>query len=360
MSLTVELTYRCPLQCPYCSNPIELSRYQPELDTAQWKDVLRQAAELGVIQAHFSGGEPLLRKDLEELVRAAREYDLYCDLSTSAYTATRERFVALKEAGLDAIQVSLLDSRRDINDWVGGAKSFDQKCNAIRWAKELGFPVSLNAVLHRHNLDHVEEILRLALDWGVERIELAHVQYVGWAFRNRAALLPTRKQLEHAQAVVAQMQDEARGKMFILHVLPDFYQAVPKACLQGWGTHFITVAPDGAVLPCLSAREIPGLVFPKVTEQPLDAIWFNSEVFNTFRGTAWLPEPCQSCERRDLDFGGCRCQAFLFTGDATRTDPVCHKAPDHALVEEALRLANQPAADFIYRNFRPAATAESR
>jgi pyrroloquinoline quinone biosynthesis protein E len=256
--------------------------------------------------------------------------------------------------------VSLLDSREEINDWVGGAESFEKKCDAIRWAKELGFPVTLNAVLHRHNLDHVEEILRLALDWEVERIELAHVQYVGWAFRNRAALLPTRAQLEHARDVVAGMQEEARGKLFILHVLPDFYQALPKACLQGWGTRFMTVAPDGAVLPCLSAREIPGLNFPKVTESSLDAIWFESEVFNQFRGTAWLPEPCQSCERRDIDFGGCRCQAFLFTGDAGRTDPVCHKAPDHRMVEEALLLAQTPAPGFEYRTFKPAAaTIES-
>ncbi len=354
MSLTAELTYRCPLQCPYCSNPIHLADYQPELSTESWKKVLREAAELGVIQAHFSGGEPLLRRDLEELVRAAREYDLYCDLSTSAYTATRDRLAALKEAGLDAIQVSLLDSREEGNDWVGGAKSFEKKCNAIRWAKELGFPVTLNAVLHRHNLDHVEEILRLALDWGVERIELAHVQYVGWAFRNRAALLPTRAQLEHARDVVARVRDEARGKLFILHVLPDFYQSLPKACLQGWGMQFMTVAPDGAVLPCLSAREIPGLNFPKVPEQTLESIWFHSEVFNKYRGTAWLPEPCQSCERRDIDFGGCRCQAFLFTGDAGLTDPVCHKAPNHRLVDEALRLAEAPAPDFKYRTYRPA------
>jgi len=359
MSLTAELTYRCPLQCPYCSNPIHLANYQPELDTAAWKDTLRQAADLGVIQVHFSGGEPLLRRDLEGLVRAAREYDLYSDLSTSAYTATRERLASLKEAGLDAIQVSLLDSRKEGNDWVGGAESFEKKCNAIRWAKELGFPVCLNAVLHRHNLDRIDEILRLALDWGVERIELAHVQYVGWAFRNRAALLPTRAQLEHARDAVASIQAEARGRMFILHVLPDFYQSVPKACLQGWGTHFMTIAPDGAVLPCLSAREIPGMEFPNVRETPLASIWFESDVFNRFRGTAWLPEPCQSCERRDVDFGGCRCQAYLFTGDAARTDPVCHKAPDHARVDEAIRLANAPAPDFQYRTFRPAGTPVS-
>jgi pyrroloquinoline quinone biosynthesis protein E len=318
---------------------------------------LREAADLGVIQAHFSGGEPLLRKDLPDLVGFARKCDLYCDLSTSAYTATREQLAALKEVGLDAIQVSLLDSRKAGNDWVGGTESFEKKCDAIRWAKELGFPVSLNAVLHRHNLDHVEEIIQLALDWEVERLELAHVQYVGWAFRNRAALLPTREQLEHARDVVARMRDEARGRLFILHVLPDFYQAVPKACLQGWGTHFLAVAPDGAVLPCMSAREIPGMVFPTVTEQSLESIWFRSEVFNMFRGVEWLPEPCQSCERRDVDFGGCRCQAFLFTGDAARTDPVCHKTPDHVLVEEAMRLAELPAPAFEHRAFKSGTAA---
>lgn len=353
MSLTAELTYRCPLQCPYCSNPSRLSEYQPELGTETWTRVLREAADLGVIQVHFSGGEPLLRRDLAELVRVARNYDLYSDLSTSAYTATRDKLAALKDAGLDAIQVSLLDSRKEGNDFVGGAESFEKKVDAIRWAKELGFPVSLNVVLHRHNLDRIDEVLRLALDWGVERIELAHVQYVGWAFRNRAALLPTIAQLEHARSVVARIQEEARGRLFILHVLPDFYQSVPKACLQGWGNQFMSIAPDGAALPCLSAREIPGLNFPNVTSESLAAIWFDSEVFNKFRGTAWLPEPCQSCERRDIDFGGCRCQAFLFTGNAGRTDPVCFKAPDHALVEEAKRLANQPAPPFIYRTFKP-------
>lgn len=359
MSLAAELTYRCPLQCPYCSNPTRLADYQPELDTETWARVLREAAELGVIQCHFSGGEPLLRKDLTELIRIAREADLYTDLSTSAYTATREALVDLKNAGLDAIQVSLLDSRKEGNDLVGGVESFDKKVNAIRWAKELGFPVSLNVVLHRHNLDRIEEILRLALDWGVERIELAHVQYVGWAFRNRAALLPTRAQLEHAQNVVARAQHEAHGKVFILHVLPDFYQSVPKACLQGWGNQFMTVAPDGAVLPCLSAREIPGLDFPSVRDASLESIWFESDVFNKFRGTDWLPEPCQSCERRDIDFGGCRCQAFLFTGDPGRTDPVCHKAPDHHRVKEALELAQSPAPPFEYRRFKGAeATVE--
>ncbi len=354
MSLTAELTYRCPLQCPYCSNPMRLSEYQPELDTATWSRVLREAAELGVIQAHFSGGEPLLRKDLTEIVSVAREADLYTDLSTSAYTATRERFAALKDAGLDAIQVSLLDSEKEGNDFVGNAESFDKKVNAIQWAKELEFPVSLNVVLHRHNLDRIEDVLRLALEWGVERVELAHVQYVGWAFRNRAALIPTRAQLEHAREVVARMEVEARGKMFILHVLPDFYQSVPKACLQGWGNRFMTIAPDGAVLPCLSAREIPGLNFPNVRDESLETIWLDSEVFNQFRGTDWLPEPCQSCERRDIDFGGCRCQAFLFTGDASRTDPVCYKAPDHGLVEEALRLPDGTPPPFEYRTFKDA------
>jgi pyrroloquinoline quinone biosynthesis protein E len=352
MSLCAELTYKCPLRCVYCSNPLHMGEHTSELDTANWIRVLDEAAELGVIHTHFSGGEPLLRDDLPDMIHAARKADLYTDISTSAFTATREKFLELKNAGLDSVQVSLLDSNKEGNDFIAGTPSFEQKCNAIETAKSLGFPVTLNCVLHRHNMDRMTELLDMAIAWGVERIELAHVQYVGWAFENRAALLPTREQLTSAKVIAARYVEKTRGKMFVLHVLPDYYQAKPKACLAGWGNQFITVAPDGAVLPCQTAREIPGLEFPNVTSDSLSSIWHDSEVFNKFRGTDWLPEPCQSCELKEEDFGGCRCQAFLMAGDATVTDPVCHKAPDHHLVQAAIGEAEELSSEFTYRTVR--------
>lgn len=353
MSMTAELTYRCPLKCAYCSNPLHMAQYTPELNTEEWLSVLRQAAELGIIQLHFSGGEPLLRDDIADLVREARSLDLYTNMSTSAFTATREKLEALREAGLDALQVSLLDATADGNDAIAGTPSFEQKCRAIEIGKELGFPITLNVVLHRRNLDRLEEIMEMACAWGVERIELAHVQYVGWAFKNRAALLPTLKQLNHAKEVAARYAEKTRGKMFVLHVLPDYFQTTPKACLSGWGNQFITVAPDGAVLPCLTAREIPGLNFPNVKNESLEDIWHDSEVFNKFRGTEWLPEPCQSCDRKEIDFGGCRCQAFLMTGDPALTDPICERSPQHHLVDEALEEADASSAALEYRVVRP-------
>ena len=349
MSLLAEVTFRCPLQCPYCSNPLHLSRYQDELTTDEWLRVLGEAAALGVIQVHFSGGEPLLRKDLVEMVREARRLDLYSDLSTGATLATEDRFRKLKDAGLDAVQVSLLDSDPAQNDWVANAPSFEKKREAVLTARRLGFPVSLNVVLHRHNLERIEAIVELAVEWGVERLELAHVQYVGWALKNRAALLPSREQLERARKYVDTVREELKGKMYILHVLPDYYQDWPKACLAGWGTQFLTVAPDGAVLPCQAAREIDGLSFQNVRDASLEDIWFRGSAFERFRGTDWMPEPCQSCERKEIDFGGCRCQAFLLTGSAAVADPVCHLSPDHGLIEQALLEAEADPPSFAYR-----------
>lgn len=352
MSMCAELTYRCPLKCAYCSNPLHMAQYSDELETDHWVRVLQEAADLGVIHVHFSGGEPLLRDDLADLIRAARDADLYTDISTSAFTSTRDRLQELKEAGLDSVQVSLLDSNAEGNDFMAGTPSFDQKCRAIEDAKSLGFPVTLNFVMHRHNIDRMREVLDMACDWGVERIELAHVQYVGWAYENRDSLLPTRDQLTMAKEIATEYVEKTRGKMFVLHVLPDYYQSKPKACLQGWGNQFITIAPDGAVLPCQTAREILGLNFPNVREQSLNAIWHGSEVFNKFRGTDWLPEPCQSCEHKEEDFGGCRCQAFLIAGDAALTDPVCHLAPNHELVTQAIEAARDESSDLLYRTVR--------
>jgi PqqA peptide cyclase len=336
MALLAELTYRCPLKCPYCSNPLELSRYRRELDTATWQRVLTEAAELGIIQVHFSGGEPLIRRDLADLVRHARQLDLYSNLSTGATLADEANLEGLKEAGLDAMQISLLDSRPGGNDWLAGCPSFEKKLAAIEIAQRLKFPITLNVVLHRHNLDRIAEIVELACRWNVERLELAHVQYSGWAFRNRAALLPSRQQVERAAEVVAQARSRLSGRPDIVHVLPDYFQQYPKACLHGWGRVFLTVAPDGAVLPCQTAREIPGLEFPSVHETSLESIWFQAPVFQRFRGTDWMPEPCRSCERREIDFGGCRCQAFLLADDPAATDPVCHLSPLHGKIDQAI------------------------
>lgn len=349
MALLAELTYRCPLKCPYCSNPLQLSRYRQELDTETWQRVLREARDLGVIQVHFSGGEPLVRRDLVQLVRTARELDLYSNLSTGAVTATADVLSQLREAGLDSLQISLLDADANGNDWLAGLESFDKKEAAVRIARKLEFPVTLNVVLHRHNLDHLPRIFDLAEAWRVDRLELAHVQYTGWAFRNRAALLPTRLQVEHAAECVATASERLAGRLQILHVLPDYFQEYPKACLNGWGRMFLTVAPDGVILPCQTAREIPQLTFPTVQEMSLEQAWFESSVFRQFRGCDWMPEPCSSCERRELDFGGCRCQAFLITGNPAVTDPVCRLSPHHSLVKIAVSDAEQSSADLEFR-----------
>jgi len=355
-ALLAELTYRCPLRCPYCSNPLQLDRYRRELDTSDWQRVLAEAAALGVVHVHFSGGEPLLRRDLIDLVRHARRHDLYTNLSTSAATADERILTELKSAGLDALQISLLDARPSQNDWLAGVPSFDKKQRTLEAARRLDLPITLNVVLHRHNLDHLASVIELAREWNVDRLELAHVQYVGWAFRNRAALLPTREQVRRAVALV----DAARQRPDtpqILHVLPDYFQQYPKACLHGWASTFLTVAPDGAVLPCQAAREIDTLDFPNVCDTSLHDVWYDAPVFNRFRGTDWLPEPCHSCDRREIDFGGCRCQAYLLTGDVQATDPVCHLAPHHDLVEATLRDAATATNEFHYRTMRRSAEA---
>lgn len=350
LSLLAELTYRCPLQCPYCSNPLELGRYRQELDTDTWLRVFAEAAELGVVQLHLSGGEPLVRTDILDLVREARRLGLYSNLSTGATVANDSMLDQLHEAGLDHFQVSLLDTRPDSNDRLAGARSFDQKRDAVLGAKRRGLPVTLNVVLHRQNLDRIADVIELALEWQVDRLELAHTQYTGWAFLNRAALMPTRDQVRHADAVVDQARASGRTHgLDILHVVPDYFEDYPKACLHGWGNVFLAVAPDGFVLPCQTAREIKGLEFPNVRDSSLSEIWYDAPVFRRFRGTDWMPEPCRSCERREVDFGGCRCQAFLMTGDAGATDPVCQLSPQHHLVDSALRESEQVAPELQFR-----------
>jgi pyrroloquinoline quinone biosynthesis protein E len=357
LCLLAELTYRCPLQCPYCSNPLELARYRDELSTAEWQRVLTEAAALGVVQVHFSGGEPLVRSDLAELVRQARHVGLYTHLSTGATLADEASLGRLHAAGLDALQISLLDARAEGNDWLAGRASFAKKERAVAAARRLEFPVTLNVVLHRHNLDHLAEMIDIACHWDVDRLELAHVQYTGWAFRNRAALLPTRAQVQHAAELVAAARERLGTRPEIVHVLPDYFQRYPKACLHGWGQAFLTVAPDGAVLPCQTAREIPDLRFANVRDAGLADIWWHDATFQRFRGTQWLPQPCRSCERREVDFGGCRCQAFLLTGDVAATDPVCELSPRHELVELALR---ESGAQRSVLHFRVMASGHER
>jgi PqqA peptide cyclase len=351
-SLLCELTYRCPLQCPYCSNPVDFARHTDELGTDEWKRVLTEAAALGVVQAHFSGGEPLLRADAPEIIRHARELDLYTNLSTGGTLLTEELAAKLREAGLDSLQVSIQDADGVESDrMAGGAPSFEKKLRAARLARAAGFSLTLNVVLHRGNIGRIERIIAMAEELGAERLELANTQFNGWALKNRAALIPTRAQVEQAAAVAHAAQQRLKGRMEILYVRPDYFEQYPKACLNGWGRMFLTVTADGTALPCQTAREITGLTFENVRQRSLAEIWFVSESFQKFRGTDWLPEPCQSCPRKKTDFGGCRCQAFLLTGDANATDPACSLSPRHDLIAQALADAEAGGDHaLIYRN----------
>jgi pyrroloquinoline quinone biosynthesis protein E len=342
--LLAELTYRCPLACPYCSNPLNLSSYGDELSTAEWRRIIAEAHELGVLQFHFSGGEPLLRHDLVELARAACELGMYTNLVTSALGLNRRRAEQLRAAGLDHVQISVQADEAVASDGIAGTPSFGRKLEAARLVKELGWPLTLNVVLHRRNIDRVAAIIGLAEELSADRLELANTQYYGWALRNRGALLPSTAQVEHAEAVVRDARTRLRGRMDVIYVLPDYHSRYPKPCMGGWGSRQLTVAPNGDVLPCPAAQALP-LPRANVRDESLARIWTESPAFRSFRGTAWMPEPCRSCDRREIDFGGCRCQAFLLTGDAARTDPVCHLSPDHAIVADAVRSANNGADD---------------
>ena len=338
--LLAELTYGCPLHCPYCSNPLELAAYRDELTTSEWRRVLTEARDLGVLQLHLSGGEPLLRRDLDEIVRCAAELGLYTNLITSALGLTRRRAEQLRDAGLDHVQISVQADESATSDRIAGTPSFERKLVAARMVKELGWPLTLNVVLHRHNIDRIAGILALAEELGADRIELANTQYYGWALRNRDALLPSRAQLERAEVVVRAAHERLQGRMEVVYVLPDHYERYPKPCMGGWGRRQLTVVPNGDVLPCPTAHTLP-LPRASVRQHSLAWIWERSETFQRFRGTDWMPDPCRSCERREIDFGGCRCQAFQLTGDAARTDPVCHLSPDHDVVAAAVRAANE-------------------
>jgi pyrroloquinoline quinone biosynthesis protein E len=340
--MLAELTYGCPLHCPYCSNPLNLADYREELTTAEWQRVLAEARALGVLQLHLSGGEPLQRRDLEEIVASARDLGLYTNLITSSLGLSPQRAEGLKAAGLDHVQISIQADEPVLSDRIAGTPSYESKIAAARLVKELDWPLTMNVVLHRHNIDRIGGILDLAEQLGADRIELANTQYYGWAWRNRAALLPSRAQLEEAEAVVRAARERLEGKMEIIYVIPDYYSKYPKPCMGGWGQKQLTVTPNGGVLPCPAAHTL-GLPRASVREHPLAWIWEESPLFNRFRGTEWMPNPCRSCDRREVDFGGCRCQAFQLTGDAARTDPVCHLSPDHHLVAETVQAANEGA-----------------
>ncbi len=336
LGLLAELTHRCPLSCPYCANPLALADPASELSTPQWRDVLDQAAELGVLQVHLSGGEPMARRDLAELVAHAHAHGFYLNLVTSGLSLTEPAATALAAAGLDHVQLSIQDADPLAADRIAGAKAHRLKLAAAAAVKRLGLPLTVNVVLHRLNLDRVAEIIALAEAMGADRLELANAQYYGWALRNRAGLLPSRAQLAAAEPVVAAARERLAGRMRISYVLADYYAEYPKPCMNGWGARQLTIAPDGGVLPCPAASVIPDLAVENVTRRPLAEIWYSSESFNRFRGTGWMPAPCRGCPRREIDFGGCRCQAYQLTGDPAATDPVCHLSPHRGLVDALL------------------------
>ncbi len=342
MWLTLELTYRCPLHCPWCSNPLNFDDYRDELSTEEWKRVLRDARAMGSLQLGFTGGEPMLRDDIEELVAEAEELGYYSNLITSGMGVTRERLTALKQAGLKQIQISLQSSDRDITNTLAGANVYDHKLEMAREIKAQGFPVVLNVPICKQTVGQTRDILKLAEEIGVDYLEFANIQYYNWALLNRAEFLPTKEELEDAENAVNEARDRLCKKMTIYFVIPDYFDTRPKACMNGWGSIHLTIAPDGAALPCQEARVIKGLEFPNVRDHSLDWIWHDSPVFNAFRGDAWMKEPCKTCDERHKDYGGCRCQAFLLTGDAANADPVCSKSPMHGVIEASVAEAADP------------------
>lgn len=353
LAVLAELTHRCPLQCPYCSNPVELERGGAELTTDEWKHVLSELAAIGVLQIHFSGGEPTARKDLVELVRHATDVGLYTNLITSAVLLTKDKLAALADAGLCHVQISFQGSEQGVADRVAGLKdAHAKKIEAAGWTRELGLPLTVNAVMHRQNLFQLADIIQMAVDLDADRLEVANVQYYGWALKNRAALMPTVEQIDETSRIVEEAEARLKGILAIDYVVPDYYALRPKKCMGGWGRQFFNISPSGKILPCHAAETITGLAFESVRDHSIAWIWQNSEAFNRYRGTGWMPEPCRSCEYKEVDYGGCRCQAFALTGNAGNTDPACALSPAH---EQIFKTAMIEAAGhdrrFIYRNF---------
>jgi pyrroloquinoline quinone biosynthesis protein E len=351
-ALLAELTYRCPLHCPYCSNPTQVRNHH-ELTTDEWKRVIHEAVALGVLQIGFSGGEPLVRRDLADLVRAARETNLYTNLITSGIGLDDDRIRSLRDVGLESVQLSFQSDDTDLADEIAGARAHQRKLDVAAKIRAAGIPLSLNFVIHRRNINRLPQMIELAETLGAQRVELANVQFYGWAFLNRAALLPSREQVIRAREIATAAKARLGDKIDIFYVLPDYYETRPKPCLNGWGQRYLTVNPIGDVLPCPTASSaIPDLHFENVRARALDWIWLESESFNRFRGTEWMPEPCWSCPQKEIDFGGCRCQAALLTGNAANTDPVCTLSPNRAVVDTVLRDLNSSSnypPDWTYR-----------
>ena len=340
--LLAEITYKCPLHCVFCYNPVDYTSYGQELTTEDWLRVLRQGRGIGATQLGFSGGEPLVRDDLEILVAEARKLGYYSNLITSGVGLNEKRISAFKEGGLDHIQLSFQDSTKELNDFLSSTRTFDLKQKVAKLIKKHEYPMVLNCVLHRHNIDHVQQILEMAEAMEAEYVELANTQYYGWAYVNRDQLLPTREQLKRAEEVTNEFRERVGNKMRIYFVVPDYYENRPKACMSGWGSVFLTITADGLALPCHEARQLPGLNFPNVRDHDLRSIWYDSPGFNAYRGDAWMKEPCRTCPDKVKDFGGCRCQAYMLTGDATNADPVCDLSPHHRLVTDAVDKAQKP------------------
>lgn len=346
--LIAELTYRCPLRCAYCSNPIQVSE-RASLPTTDWLGVLEAARDLGVVQVHFTGGEPLLFRDLETLVSRAAELELYSNLITSGVPLTRERLALLATAGLDAMQLSFQSAHPGKAAPIAGLDAFEHKLSAAAWARELELPLTINVVLHRHNLGEIDDIIALAESAGAERLELANAQYLGFAYQNRAALMPSRGEIEAARAAVHAARERLRGSLEILFVLPDYFAGRPRTCMSGWGERYLVVTPDGRAMPCHAAHVLP-LEFPDVRSASLESIWHTSPAFQRYRGTAHLAEPCRSCDRREFDRGGCRCQAFLLTGDPAAADPACALSPAHHEVVSARASSDAASAPMTLRH----------
>ena len=352
VGLLAELTHRCPLQCPYCSNPLELDRVNQELTTAEWQDVMRQAADLGILQIHLSGGEPTVRKDLEEIVEVAAKAGLYTNLITAGVTLTRDRLKKLQDLGLDHVQLSIQDvddaNAEKISAYKGGLA---KKRELGKWVREFGMPLTINAPIHRHNIENLPRIIDFAVEMGAERIEVANIQYYAWALKNRAALMPTRAQVLKSAEIVEAAKERLKGVLVFDFVVPDYYAKTPKPCMGGWGKGIMNVTPAGKVLPCHASETIPGLQFDNIRERKLADIWLNGQAFSAYRGTSWMKEPCKSCPKAELDFGGCRCQAMAFTGDPTNTDPACKFSAHHAAFVAAAEQesAAQTPPPFVYR-----------
>ena len=357
--LLAELTYRCPLQCPYCSNPVEMAKYKNELSTDDWIRVMQQGRKMGATQLGFSGGEPLVRRDLEDLITEARRLGYYTNLITSGVGMDESRILAFKEAGLDHIQISFQASNEELNNYIGKSKSFQHKYEMARLVKKYEYPMVLNIVLHRKNIEQIRDILDMTVDLDADYVELASTQYYGWSRVNIDQLLPTKEQLKKAELVAREYQEKMKDKMKVIYVIPDYFENRPKKCMNGWGNIFLTIAPDGSALPCHAAGQLPGLEFPNVVDHDLEWIWDESPDFNKFRGTSWMKEPCRSCDEKHKDLGGCRCQAYMLTGDATNADPVCDKSEFHEKLHSDVERIGKLAGDekfeakpLVFRNMK--------